>query len=47
MLFPSRSKCVKFNVILCCGGATISQRQFLEGGYKSGKEGEVIVPLEA
>lgn len=43
--FPSRSKCVKFSVMRCCGGATISQRQFFNGGYSSGKEGDVIVPL--
>ena len=46
-LFPSMSKCVKFTVIFHCGGAKTSQMQFLLAGYKSGKEGEVMVPLTA
>lgn len=46
-LFPSTSKWVKFTVILHCGGARISQMQFLLAGYRSGKDGDVMVPLEA
>ena len=41
------SKCVKLTVIFHCGGATTSQMQFLFAGYKSGKEGDTMVPLEA
>ena len=29
-----------------CGGAKISQIQFLLAGYKSGNEGDVMVPLD-
>lgn len=46
-LFPSRSKCVKFRVILNWAGAIISHIQLLFPGYKSGNEGLVIVPLVA
>ena len=46
-LFPSTSKWVKLTVILHCGGANISQMQFLLAGYRSGNEGDVMVPLEA
>ena len=45
-LLPSMSKCVKLTVILHCGGASISQMQFLFAGYKSGNDGDVIVPFE-
>ena len=45
-LFPSMSKCVKLTVIRHCGGAKISQIQFLLAGYKSGNEGDVMVPLD-
>ena len=41
------SKWVKLTVILHCGGATTSQMQFLLAGYKSGNDGDTIVPLEA
>ena len=44
-LLPSKSKCVKLSVIRYCGGATISQMQFLFGGYRSGNEGLTIVPF--
>ena len=40
------SKCVKLTVIRHCGGAKISQIQFLLAGYKSGNEGDVIVPFD-
>ena len=46
-LLPSISKWVKLTVILHCGGARISQMQFLLAGYKSGKDGELIVPFDA
>ena len=44
-LFPSRSKCVKFSVILYCSGAAICHTQFLLGGYSSGNDGLCKVPL--
>lgn len=46
-LFPSKSKAVKLRVIRKPAGAVISQMQFLLGGYRSGKEGLVRVPLLA
>jgi len=46
-LFPSRSKWVKFSVILNWTGAIISHMQLLFPGYRSGNEGLVIVPLVA
>ena len=45
-LLPSISKCVKLTVILHWGGARISQMQFLFAGYRSGNDGDVIVPFE-
>lgn len=44
-VLPSRSKCVKFNDILCFGGAIISQMHSFNTGYVSGKDGELIVPF--
>jgi len=46
-LFPSRSKCVKLNVMRYCAGATICQTQFLFDGYSSGNDGLWMVPLAA
>ena len=37
---------MKLTVIRHCGGAKISQIQFLLAGYKSGNEGDVIVPFD-
>ena len=36
---------MKLRVILYWGGASISQMQFLLIGYRSGKLGDVILPL--